>query len=575
MDRLDDNVAEMLQPITPHQKTVKRPLIRYHGGKFRLAQWIMQFFPPHRIYVEAFGGAASILLQKPRAYSEVYNDLDEQVVNLFHVMRDASQRERLVEQLTFTPYSRNEFNLAWELGGDAVERARRLIIRAQMGFGSAGATKGTTGFRIDAKRQYETATHSWAQYPDNLRAVGLRLSGVLIENKPAIDLLRNHDTAETLFYIDPPYVHETRCRIKMGSARGYRHEMSIGDHVELLKALKAVSGMVVVSGYDHPLYNHELRSWKKVTTNARISSSRGTAVRQECLWINPACENALEQQESLPLLPTLEKDLDMFVPKTTIVGDARTLAGLRVADCIDETIPEIRDIWHAHIDKSIGEHPRESYQSRYLAGVASFEAIGSVSREKYCVGDPLMYYSPEGNAVKMWWGYPIHITSKKQYRILAFNASDLGTGIALDPSMEIGVTIFPAPNDHGVFCEQTYPHLPLFITHASRKGRDIGRIQIVQVGPENWTWGIEMNVNNESWTTPATVHTSAKSDCSAIEQALTPLILRLARLAGNPAKADTARRSAKYLMSSLLSRVQTPSQTTIINTVRCLLTQNG
>ncbi|MFK7074022.1 DNA adenine methylase, partial [Acinetobacter baumannii] len=109
------------------------PLIRYHGGKFRLATWVISHFPNHTCYTEVFGGAAGVLLQKPRAYAEVYNDLDGEIVNLFRVLRNEDQRNKLIEQLVFTPYSRDDFHEAWEPCEDPIEKARRLIIRAQMG----------------------------------------------------------------------------------------------------------------------------------------------------------------------------------------------------------------------------------------------------------------------------------------------------------------------------------------------------------------------------------------------------------------------------------------------------------
>lgn len=274
--------------------TVTSPVIRYHGGKFRLAPWVMAFFPPHRIYCEPFGGAAGVLMQKPRAYSEIYNDLDGDLVNLFRIMQDDNQRQKLTELLVLTPYARAEFERAWKPARNSLERARRLVIRAQMGFGSAGATKGTTGFRIDTKREYETAQHVWAMYPSNLAAIGLRLTGVLIENRPAVDVMRNHDTLNTLFYVDPPYVHKTRCRITgKGSARGYRHEMDDAEHHELLNALQNLDGMVVLSGYPNPLYDEALQGWERHTTTARISGGRGTSLREEVVWLNPSCARAL------------------------------------------------------------------------------------------------------------------------------------------------------------------------------------------------------------------------------------------------------------------------------------------
>lgn len=268
---------------------MNHPLIRYHGGKFRLAHWVIAQMPNHICYTETFGGAAGILLQKPRAYAEVYNDLDSEIVNLFKVLRDPEQRDQLIEQLVLTPYSREEFENAWSVATTEVEQARRTIIRAQMGFGSAGATKGITGFRIDTKRQYGTAQSLWVDYPEHLGFIGQRLSGVLIENRPAIQVLKDHDASTTLHYVDPPYVHDTRYS---GAKTGhvYRHEMNDKDHLDLLNTLLELEGMVMLSGYPSELYSDVLKDWKRVDTKARISSGRGTDTRIECLWINPAAQ---------------------------------------------------------------------------------------------------------------------------------------------------------------------------------------------------------------------------------------------------------------------------------------------
>lgn len=180
---------------------------------------------------------------------------------------------------------------------DPIERARRTAVRAQMGFGSAGATKGKTGFRIDTKRAYGTAQHLWAEYPSAIAAAGQRLTGVLIENRPALKVMEQHDSFKTLHFVDPPYMHETRVlQGGMSSTKGgyYRHEMTDDDHAELLQALLCLDGMVVVSGYETDLYNDTLSGWQTRRTKARISAGRGTAIRTEVLWLNPACADALE-----------------------------------------------------------------------------------------------------------------------------------------------------------------------------------------------------------------------------------------------------------------------------------------
>jgi DNA adenine methylase len=282
--------------------TCNRPAMRYHGAKFRIADWVIQHFPPHECYVEPFGGAAGVLLRKPRSYAEVYNDMDGDVVNFFRVLRDPEQRRRLEDACMLTPYAREEFELSWEPACDPVERARRTAIRAQMGFGSAGATKGCTGLRTDTKRRYSTAQQDWLSYPPALSAAGERFGGVLIENRPAIDVMQQHDGLNTLHFVDPPYVHATRVMRKQG---GYRHEMTDEDHEDLVSALRALQGMVVLCGYENDLYASALADWDMHTTVARISGGRGGATRTEVLWINPACTAGLARaQGSLFESPT-------------------------------------------------------------------------------------------------------------------------------------------------------------------------------------------------------------------------------------------------------------------------------
>lgn len=274
---------------------IDRPVLRYHGAKFRLAGWIMQMFPPHRRYVEPFGGAAGVLLQKPRSYAEVYNDLDGDVVNFFRVLRDRVMSEQLVQACILTPYARDEFDLAWEPTEEPVERARRLAIRAQMGFGSAGATKGHTGFRIDTNRAWSTAQHHWALYPDAIAQAGGRLAGVLIENRPALEVMAQHDAPDTLHFVDPPYLHDVRV-LQAGKAGYYRHEMTDEQHVELLEFLQGLQGAVIVTGYQSELYDRILTGWTKRETIARISAGRGVGMRTEVAWLNAACAVQQTQQ---------------------------------------------------------------------------------------------------------------------------------------------------------------------------------------------------------------------------------------------------------------------------------------
>lgn len=167
--------------------TVHRPILRWHGGKWRLAPWIIEQMPHHRIYVEPFGGAASVLLRKPRSYAEVYNDLDDEVVNLFQVLRSDRSHD-LIDLLRLTPFAESEFRTAYEPAYDPVERARRIIIRSFMGFGSNGHQR-RTGFRSNSNRSGTTPARDWRNYPDALAMIVDRLSGVVIQNRDAREVM--------------------------------------------------------------------------------------------------------------------------------------------------------------------------------------------------------------------------------------------------------------------------------------------------------------------------------------------------------------------------------------------------
>jgi DNA adenine methylase len=275
-----------------------RPALRWHGGKWKLAPWIIGHFPPHRCYVEPFGGAASVLLRKHRSYAEVYNDLDDWAVNLFRVLRDDASAGRLLELLRLTPFSRTEFDeCGRELGaidGEPVEAARRLIVRSFMGFGSNAHNGRSTGFRANSNRSGTTPAQDWANYPDALPALIERLRGVVIENRDAIEVMRQHDSLDTLHYVDPPYMAETR---SLGNKydlkyRSYRHELTDEDHAALLDALQELTGMVVLSGYPAPLYESKLSAWRRVTTMAHADGARP---RTEVLWINAQAAGALQE----------------------------------------------------------------------------------------------------------------------------------------------------------------------------------------------------------------------------------------------------------------------------------------
>ena len=252
-----------------------RPLVRYHGSKYRIAPWIISHFPKHRIYVEPFGGGGSVLLRKPRAYAEIYNDLCGEMVNLFKVARDRGNELRTALELT--PFARDEFDLSYEPAADELEQARRTIVRSFMGFGSASASGYQTGFRPKSNNSGTTPARDWANYPKAFHILQERLQGVVIENRDAADVMLQQDSVETLHYVDPPYVAETR-----DGGADYRFEMSNDDHERLSDVLHSLKGHVIVSGYRCDLYDGLYADWHRVEREALADGARP---RVECLWM--------------------------------------------------------------------------------------------------------------------------------------------------------------------------------------------------------------------------------------------------------------------------------------------------
>lgn len=286
--------------------SVIRPVLRYHGGKFRIADWIASFFPKHDCYIEPYGGGASVLMQKPRVGTEVYNDLDGDVVNLFRVLRDHATAAELWHRLRFTPFARVEFDAAYGDPADPVDQAHKLIMRSFMGHGSDSATRRTQpGFRTKRSRSSgegggftRSPAREFAAYPDAIHGFHERLVGVVIENRHAIDLIHQFDSPTTLIYSDPPYVLSSRTLMRgsSNSNHGYRHEMSDDDHRALADCLRNCESMVVLSGYESSLYDRKLYAdWPKFQ---RTTTAEGGVSRTECVWINQACFDALRRESA-------------------------------------------------------------------------------------------------------------------------------------------------------------------------------------------------------------------------------------------------------------------------------------
>lgn len=221
----------------------------------------------------------------------MYNDKWDIVVNVFKVLRDKESAAELERMIRLTPYSRTEFYSCSQIIGisDPIERARLTIFRSFSGFGSA-STNGNyaTGFRSNSNKSGTTPAHDWVNYPSHINSFVERLQGVVIENKDYKSVIDQHDSADTLFYFDPPYLHSTR-NMNRGNA-AYNHEMGNDDHIIFSEKINNIKGMAVISGYESDLYKSLFIDWVKVS---KSTMADGAKKRTECLWLNQKASSGL------------------------------------------------------------------------------------------------------------------------------------------------------------------------------------------------------------------------------------------------------------------------------------------
>lgn len=262
----------------------------WYGGKYSHLDWLLPLLPCCHHYCEPFAGSGAVLLNRVPSPVETYNDLDGEVCNFFRVLRQ--EKERLIEAIGLTPFSREEFAIACELDSeqDPLERARRFYVRARQvrtGLAQTASVGRWANCKGTSRAGMSGVVSRWLGAIEALPMVAERLLRVQIENRPAIDVIRLYDSKDTLFYCDPPYVHETR-----GDTKAYAYEMNDEQHRELAEVLDRVDGMVVISNYECDFTNDLYPSprWQKIVGPERIIHSTKD-VRHEVLWINrTACE---------------------------------------------------------------------------------------------------------------------------------------------------------------------------------------------------------------------------------------------------------------------------------------------
>lgn len=271
-----------------------KAITKYPGSKWSIADWVISFFPEHHSYLEPFFGSGAILFNKHRSNIETVNDLDGNVVNLFEWIRNDPQQ--LAHEIYYTPYARQVYDDAYtSVPEDSLGKAVNFCIRLNMGYGFR--TNGEkVGWKNDVQgREKAYAAQDWCNLPEKILQAAERLRSVQIENRPAVEVMKQFNNRKVLIYLDPPYLLETR------RGKQYRFEMDRTDHIVLLDSAKAHKGPVLISGYESDLYNDMLQGWhqEETTCYSQVGSKK-----KEILWMNFEPEGRqMSIEEMLEVMP--------------------------------------------------------------------------------------------------------------------------------------------------------------------------------------------------------------------------------------------------------------------------------
>lgn len=285
---LEAEEAEELPRVLARKRGRRKIAFGWYGGKFSHLEWLLPLLPDGHHYCEPFSGSAAVLLNRDPSPVETYNDVDGEVVNFFAVLRD--QPEELTRAIALTPFSREEFHKAiaglptsYPKHKKSLERARRFYIRARQtrtGLAQTATLGRWANCRDTSRAGMSGVISRWLGGVEALPEIATRLMRVQIENRPAEDVIRLYDGKQTVFYCDPPYLHDTR-----GDSKAYGFEMDEEEHINLAILLRSCKGKVALSGYRNKLMDKLYKDWRRFDAAPKQAHSI-KQLRQECVWMN-------------------------------------------------------------------------------------------------------------------------------------------------------------------------------------------------------------------------------------------------------------------------------------------------
>lgn len=281
----------------------KKIAFGWYGGKYSHLDWLLPLLPETQHYCEPFGGSGAVLVNRKPSPVETYNDIDGELVNFFRVLRE--DKDRLLEAIGLTPFSREEFELAIQIPTEPLsefERARRFFVRARQvrtGLAQTASSGRWAHCLLTSRAGMAGAVSRWLGSVEGLAEIAQRLLRVQIEHAPAIEVIQRYDSEETLFYCDPPYPHDSR-----GDTNAYGYEMTDDDHRRLADVLHNVKGKVAISSYASNLMSELYKDWNCIEAPSRkVHSVKQDRV--ELLWINYSLTEVPEPE--MPMFELLRK----------------------------------------------------------------------------------------------------------------------------------------------------------------------------------------------------------------------------------------------------------------------------
>ncbi len=242
--------------------------ISWVGGKSKLVETLKEYIPAHAGYIEVFGGAAWLLFSKPRSKWEVLNDFDGDLMNFWSVVKEAP--EQFINSFNYTLISRKTFEEYKEIYKkgeyeDCIKRAHIFYYLVRAGFAaklthpSFGTAKGPSNLRLDKIEE------------DIYRAYE-RLKNVTIENLSYEKIFELYDSAESFFFLDPPY--RNACKYAAG-------DFTDEQYAEVATLCLNMKGQVLITINDDEFIRKQFKEFEIKEQGVQYSLSKKSSGRRK------------------------------------------------------------------------------------------------------------------------------------------------------------------------------------------------------------------------------------------------------------------------------------------------------